>query len=196
MRSKFDPVTLKINRFQTLVRTKYAPSFVKIHRRMLILECSQGCYTVKNLPSDLDLWPRKSIEFQTLLRTKYVPSLVKIHWRMLILECSQGLWRTDGSVTISPRNLVGEGIIKVLVLRQHRPLKISADGMFLLLYRKKIVAVPHFWRKRNSNLPPNLSFQGCRWHGRVLTNVWMTDQSKTKVKIQHGYEWKHCPCQF
>jgi hypothetical protein len=26
-----------------------------------------------------------------------------------------------------------------------------------------------------------------------LTNVWMTDQSKTKVKIQHGYEWKHCP---
>jgi hypothetical protein len=42
-------------------------------------------------------------------------------------------------------------------------------------------------------LPQNLSFQACRW--RVLTNVWMTDQSKTKVKIQHGYEWKHCPCQ-
>jgi hypothetical protein len=49
--------------------------------------------------------------FQILLRTKYGPSLVKIHWRMLILECSQGLWWTDGSVTISPRNFVGEGII-------------------------------------------------------------------------------------
>jgi hypothetical protein len=29
-----------------------------------------------------------------------------------------------------------------------------------------------------------------------LANIWMTDQSKTKVKIQHGYEWKHCPRQF
>ena len=35
-------------------------------------------------PSDLDLWPWKSIGFQILLRTKYVPSLVKIHWRMFI----------------------------------------------------------------------------------------------------------------
>jgi hypothetical protein len=33
--------------------------------------------------------------------------LVKIHWRMLILECSQGYGRTEGSVTISPRNFVG-----------------------------------------------------------------------------------------
>ena len=90
----------------------YVPSLVKIHWRMLILECSQGCYTVKNLLSDLDRWPWKSIGFQILLRTKYVPSLVKIHWRMLILECSQGCYgRTDGSVTISLRNFVGEGII-------------------------------------------------------------------------------------
>jgi hypothetical protein len=60
-----------------------------------------------------DLWPWKSIGFQILLRIKYVPSLVKIHWRMLILECSQGLWRTDGrtdgSVTISPRQLSWRG---------------------------------------------------------------------------------------
>jgi hypothetical protein len=71
---------------QTLVRTKYVPSLGKIHWRMLILECSQGCYTVKNLPSDLDLWSWKSIGFQTLPRTKYVCiSLVKIHWKMLIL---------------------------------------------------------------------------------------------------------------
>jgi hypothetical protein len=36
---------------------------------------------------------------------------------MLILECSQGCYRrtegrTDGSVTVSLRNFVGEGIIK------------------------------------------------------------------------------------
>jgi hypothetical protein len=49
----------------------------EIRDGMLILECSQGCYMVKNLPSDLDLWPWKSIGFQTLLTTKYVPSLVK-----------------------------------------------------------------------------------------------------------------------
>jgi hypothetical protein len=84
--------------FQTLLRTKYVPSLVKIHWRMLILEYSQGCYVVKIWPGDLDLWPWKSIGFQILLRTKYVPSLVKIHWRMLILECSQGCFygRTDG----------------------------------------------------------------------------------------------------
>jgi hypothetical protein len=106
------PLTLKINR--VLDSPKYVPSLVKIHWRMLILECSQGCYAVKILPGDLDLWPWKSIGFQILLRTKYVPSLVKIHWRMLILECSQGCdGRTESSVTISLRNFVGEGIITI-----------------------------------------------------------------------------------
>ena len=78
--------------FQILLRSKYVPSLVKIHWRMLILECSQGCYAVKISPGHIDLWPWKSIGSQTLLRTKYVPSLVKIHWRMLILECSQGYY--------------------------------------------------------------------------------------------------------
>ena len=76
--------------FQILLRSKYVPRLVKIHWRMLILECSQRCYAVNIWP--LDLWPWKSIGFQTLLRTMYVPSLVKIHWRMLILECSQGCY--------------------------------------------------------------------------------------------------------
>ena len=68
---------------------------------------------LKIWPGDLDLWLWKSIGFQILLRTKYVPSLVKIHWRMLILECSQECYgRTDGSVTISLHNFVGEGITK------------------------------------------------------------------------------------
>jgi hypothetical protein len=40
--------------FQILLRTKYVPSLVKIHWRMLILECSQGCYRVKIRPCDLE----------------------------------------------------------------------------------------------------------------------------------------------
>ena len=90
--------------FQTLVRTKYVPRLVKIHWRMLILECSQGCYAVKIWPCDIDLWPWKSIGFQILLRTKYVPCLVKIHWRILILECSQGCY----AVKIWPGDLILE----------------------------------------------------------------------------------------
>jgi hypothetical protein len=41
--------------FQILLRTKYVPSLVKIHWRMLILECSQGCYgrTRYYIPSQL-----------------------------------------------------------------------------------------------------------------------------------------------
>jgi hypothetical protein len=53
----FDLWPWKSMGFQTLLRTTYVPSLVKIHWRILILECSQGCYTVKKLPSDLDLWP-------------------------------------------------------------------------------------------------------------------------------------------
>ena len=110
--------------FQILLRTKYVPSLVKIHWRMLILECSQRCYMVTIWPGALNLWSWKSIGFQILLRTKYVPSFVKIHWRMLILECSQGCFRrmdrrtdgrTDGSITISLLNFVGERIMRQCV---------------------------------------------------------------------------------
>jgi hypothetical protein len=55
--------------------------------------------------------------------------------------------------------------IKVLVLRQRRPLKILADGTFLLPNRKKKKkSSPRriFEENKNSNLPPNLSFQACR----------------------------------
>ena len=90
--------------FQILLRSKYVPRLVKIHWRMLILECSQGCYAVKIWL--LDLW--QSIGFQTLLRTMYVPSLVKIHWRMLILECSQGCYAVKigpGDIDLWPMTL-------------------------------------------------------------------------------------------
>ena len=93
-------------RFQTLLRTMYVPSLVKIYWRMLILECSQGCYAVKINP--LDVSHGKSIGFQTLLRTMYVPSLVKIHWRMLILKCSQGCYAVKiwpGDIDLWPKTL-------------------------------------------------------------------------------------------
>ena len=54
--------------FQILLRTMYVPSLVNIHWKMLILECSQGCYVVKIWPGDLDLWPWKSIRFTRMLR--------------------------------------------------------------------------------------------------------------------------------
>jgi hypothetical protein len=107
--------------FQTLLRTKYVPSLVKIHWRILILECSQGCYAVKIWPSDLDLWPWKSIGFQILLRTMYVPSLVKIHWRMLILECSQGCYAVNiwpGDLDLWPWKSIG---FQILLRIKHVP---------------------------------------------------------------------------
>jgi hypothetical protein len=114
--------------FQTLLRTKYVPSLVKIHWRMLILVFTR-MVCGKNLTLTFDLWPWKSIGFQILLRTKYVPNLVKIHWRMLILECSQGCdRRTEGSVTISLRNFVGEGIIQILGGSSGRGLYVGSGG--------------------------------------------------------------------
>ena len=106
-------LSLKIN-----LRTKNVPSLVKIYWRMLILDCSQGCYMVTNLPSDLDLWPMT-------LKINRVPDSPKDE---VCTKFSQNplkdvdsrvftrMWRTDGrkdgSVTISLRNFVGKGIIK------------------------------------------------------------------------------------
>jgi hypothetical protein len=53
----YSNATVKSIGFQILLRTKYVPSLVKIHLRMLILECSQGCYAVKIWPGDIDHWP-------------------------------------------------------------------------------------------------------------------------------------------
>ena len=41
--------------FQILLRTKYVPSFVKIHWRMLIIECPQGCYGRTNSSVSISL---------------------------------------------------------------------------------------------------------------------------------------------
>jgi hypothetical protein len=133
---KLDPVTLTFDlenqkRFQILLRSKYIPSLVKIHWRMLILECSQGCYTVKIWP--LDRWPWKSIGFQTLLRTMYVPSLVKIHWRMLILECSQGcyavqIWPCD--IDLWPWKSIG---FQTLIRTKYVPSLVKIHWRMLIL---------------------------------------------------------------
>ena len=87
-------------------------------------------------------WPWKSIGFQILLRTKYVLSLVKIHWRMLILECSQECYgrtdgRTNGSVTISLRNFVGEGI-KMHSILKYMYIYIYILTLFDLIFRRYI----------------------------------------------------------
>ena len=123
----FDLWPWKSIRFQILLRTKYVPSLVKIHWRMLIL-----VFTRMLCSKNLTLWPWKSIRFQTLPMTKYIPSLVKIHWMMLILEWSQGCYgRTDGSVTISLRNFVGEEIIKVTAMSKIY----SKDTRLFLFFR-------------------------------------------------------------
>ena len=57
---------------------------------------------------------------------------------MLILECSQGCYgRTDGSVTISLRNLVGEGIIICHVIKCRTAIKV----WFLYIYRLRLYAL-------------------------------------------------------
>ena len=120
------PLTLKINKVPDSLKDEVCTKFGQNPLKYVDSKYVDSrvftriirCYKVKIWPSDL--WPWKSIGFQILLRTKYVPSLVKIHWRMLIIECSQGCYgRTDGSVTISLRNFVGEGIIKVYCKQNH-----------------------------------------------------------------------------
>jgi pyruvate/2-oxoacid:ferredoxin oxidoreductase alpha subunit len=49
----FDLWSWKAIGFQIPWRTKYVPSLVQINWRMLILECSQGCYRENIRPCDL-----------------------------------------------------------------------------------------------------------------------------------------------
>ena len=117
--------------FQILLRSKYVPGLVKIHWRMLILECSQGCYAVNIGP--LDLWPLKSIGFQTLLRTMYVPSSVKVHWRMLILECSQGCYGVKiwpGDIDLWPWKSIG---FQTLLRTKYVPSLVKIHWRMLIL---------------------------------------------------------------
>ena len=104
--------------FQTLIRTKYVPSLVKIHWRMLILECSQGCYVVNIWPGDRDFWPmtmkinRVPDSRKDYICTKFGQNPLKHVDSRVVTRMLRKDGRTDGSVTISLRNFVGEGIIK------------------------------------------------------------------------------------
>ena len=123
----------------------YVPSLVKIHWRMLILECSQGRYTVKIWPGDIDLWPWKSIGFQTLLRSKYVPSLVKIHWRMLILECSQGRYTVKiwpGDIDLWPWKSIG---FQTLLRSKYVPSLVKIHWRMLILECSQGCYVEKIW---------------------------------------------------
>jgi hypothetical protein len=122
----------------------------------------EGCYAVTIWPCDLDLWPWKSTGFQILLRTKYVPSLVKIHWRMLIYSVHKDVTdgRTDGSVTISFRNFVGEGI------------KSSSNDTSLNrkpLYEKYILISLYHVYVDNSNI---VSIIVAPWTKNYVQNCW------------------------
>ena len=123
----------------------YVPSLVKIHWRMLILECSQGRYTVKIWTGDIDLWPWKSIGFQTLLRSKYVPSLVKIHWRMLILECSQGRYTVKiwpGDIDLWPWKSIG---FQTLLRFKYVPSLVKIHWRMLILECSQGCYVEKIW---------------------------------------------------
>jgi hypothetical protein len=64
---------------EILLRTKYVPSLVKIHWRMLILECSQGCYAVTFWLGYLDLWLTGSNVYRiTSLRTIDIVTLPSV----------------------------------------------------------------------------------------------------------------------
>jgi hypothetical protein len=73
--------------------------------------------------------------------------------------------------------LIRPNKIKVLVLRQRHPLKILADGTFLLPYRKK----------KKSNLPPNkgnnkITEQSSK--GKIKTHKYINRQNlSTTVKL-------------
>jgi hypothetical protein len=113
---------------------------------------------------NLTWWPWKSTGFQIPLRTKYVPSLVKIHWRMLILECSQGCYRrTDGSVTISLRNFVGEGIKNQLWFDITQ--WIGENASMIIINKKSNV---HLWLTSCYHLT---MFQNLNCNGGVMVNV-------------------------
>jgi hypothetical protein len=49
-----------------------------------------------------------------------------------------------------------------MYIRQRRPLKISAVGRFYCRTENKSPLRRIFEENKNSNLPPNLSFQACR----------------------------------
>jgi hypothetical protein len=75
--------------FQILCRTKHVPSLVKIHWRMLILECSQGCYGRKDGRTVTLLYPFVG---EGIIMCVLVVSI------FLFLWLSIGFWKCSESI--------------------------------------------------------------------------------------------------
>jgi hypothetical protein len=120
------PLTLKIKGFPTLLRTMYVPSLVKIHWRMLILECSQGCCAVKNWPRDLDLWAmtlkikranlirksNKKNQTNTKLKLTIISELIDWYWQLIIPSSTK--LRRDIVTLLSVRPSVRHVLVNTL----------------------------------------------------------------------------------
>ena len=147
---------------------------VKIHWRMLILECSQGCYAVKIWPGDFDLWPWKSIGFQILLRTKYVPSLVKIHWRMLILECSQGCYAVKiwpGDLDLWPWKSIG---FQIFLRTKYVPSLVKIHWRMLILECSQGCYAVKIW-------PGDIDL----WPGKQISNQNQSNKLERVTLLHH-----------
>jgi hypothetical protein len=126
--------------FQSLLRTKYVPSLVKIHWKMFV---DSRVFTRMLRHKNLTQWPwpltydLENQVFQILLRTRYVPSLVKMHRRMLILECSQGCYgQTEGQwryYMYNPSQLVGLNHVKEITLIYKRVISLGYFIEFAVL---------------------------------------------------------------
>jgi hypothetical protein len=91
--------------------------------RMLILECSQGCYVVKILFGDLDLWPWKSIGFQILLREYDTVARADnyfVEYRMLFLRRHS-----------NERDIFHGSCIDVIISRLRKNLKAPASSRIM-----------------------------------------------------------------
>jgi hypothetical protein len=160
----FRQITTKTGNFKQmwlLTIWPYVPRLVKIHWRMLILECSQGCYVVTFWPSYLDLWPMRlwpwqsSLGFQILLRTKYVPSLIKIHWRMN--EVAKGY----SNATVRPSHPCEHSRINILQWI------LTKLGTYLVLKR--------IWNP--------IDFQGQRSRSSYINTLVRISKSKVQISI-------------
>jgi hypothetical protein len=71
-----------------LLRTKYVPSLVKIHWRMLILECSQGCYGRTDGSVTISLI---NVDVMSAMHITNIDVMSEKHW---CHQCRCHVWKT------------------------------------------------------------------------------------------------------
>jgi hypothetical protein len=118
--------------FQILLRTKFVPSLVKIHWRMLILECSQGCYTVTNLPSDQHPCEHSRINILQWILTKLGTYIVlRRVWNSIDFQ-GQGVKGQGHLVNLLPCNILDSRVFTRMLrgknlTRWHWPLTLKIN---------------------------------------------------------------------